>query len=238
MTGFSSDRGVLISFEGIDASGKNTQAKLLCDSLKQNDLAFEFMSFPVYSTPIGNEIRNYLQTKSEYTPETVHTLYSANRYEFKSIIEQWISERRIVVLNRYCESNIAYGVADGLPRAWLEQLESRMPQSDYVFYLRISPELSLQRKVSRDRFEEDLRFLARVTQVYDTLAMDPRWITVDAERDVEIVGYEIVKTLTALLAEKAKTSPENKIISNYSKPQLNESNPGKKSVTGGIRFVE
>jgi dTMP kinase len=234
LTGFSNNRGVLISFEGIDASGKNTQAKLLCDSLKRNHLAFEFLSFPVYSTPIGSEIKNYLARKREYALETIHSLYSANRYEFKSIIERWISQGSIVVLNRYCESNIAYGVADGLPRAWLEQLESRMPQSDYVFYLRISHELSLQRKVSRDRFEEDLKFLARVSQVYDTLAMDPRWITVDAERDVEIIRYEIEKTLTALLEERAKGSTESEMISNYPKPRQNEGNPAMKSVKGGI----
>ena len=66
-------------------------------------------------------------------------LYAANRYEFKLTIERWISEERIVILNRYCESNVAYGVADGLARTWVEQLESKMPQSNYVFYLKIQP---------------------------------------------------------------------------------------------------
>ncbi len=134
----------------------------------------------------------------------MHLLYSANRYEFKPSIDRWISEKKFVILNRYCESNIAYGVADGLPRLWLEQLESRMPQSDYVFYLRITPELSLIRKASRDRLEADPKFLSRVSQMYDAMASSTRWITMNAERDVEIIHYEIMKTLTALLDGERK----------------------------------
>jgi dTMP kinase len=211
LTGFSCGRGILISFEGLDASGKNTQSKMFCDSLREKNAPFEFLSFPAYSTPIGNEIKEYLHGRRDYTPETAHTLYAANRYEFKPIIERWISEKRIVIFNRYCESNVAYGMADGLARTWVEQLESKMPQSNYVFYLKISPDLSLQRKASRDRYETDLKFLTRVAQVYDVLAMDARWITVDADRDPEIVQYEIRKTLEALLQENWDGNPERKI---------------------------
>jgi dTMP kinase len=212
LTGFSYERGILISFEGLDASGKNTQSKMLCDSLKEKNANFEFLSFPAYSTAIGTEIKEYLLGKREYTPEAAHMLYAANRYEFKPTIERWISEKRIVVLNRYCESNVAYGVADGLARAWVEQLETKMPQSNYVFYLKISPDLSLQRKASRDRYETDLKFLTRVSQVYDALALDTRWITVDADRDPEIVHYEIQKTFDALLQKNWNRNPGRKII--------------------------
>jgi dTMP kinase len=211
----SGGRGILISFEGIDASGKNTQSKMLCDSLKEKGVNFEFLSFPVYSTQIGEEIKKYLSKANNYSPETVHLLYTANRYEFKSSIERWMSQRKLVVLNRYCESNIAYGVADGLPRLWLEQLESLMPQSDHVFYLKITPELSLSRKTSRDRYEADVRYLSRVSSVYDAMAVaDSRWMTVDAERDVGIVHYEIMRTLSALLEEKSSSQDTRLALDN------------------------
>ena len=192
----------MISFEGIDASGKNTQTKMLCDYFRQKGVRFESVSFPDYSTPIGHEIRNYLSRQHEYSPETAHMLYAANRYELKPTIDRWISEEGFVVLNRYCESNIAYGVADGLPRLWLEQIESLMPQADYVFYLRITPNQSMIRKASRDRFEADLKLLARVSSVYDALASSPKWITLDAEREPGIIHYEIIKTLSALLNDR------------------------------------
>ncbi len=178
---------------------------MLCDYLRQNRVRFEFLSFPDYTTAIGQEIRNFLSRKREYNPETAHILYSANRYELKPSIDRWISEKALIVLNRYCDSNIAYGMADGLPRLWLEQLESLMPQADYVFYLKINPNQSLNRKASRDRFEADLKLLSRVSSVYDALSTSSNWITLDAEREPGIIHYEIIKTLSALLDEQGKS---------------------------------
>jgi dTMP kinase len=194
--------GVLVSFEGIDASGKNTQSRMLFDVLKEKGIPSEYVSFPFYSSPIGQEIKNYLLGKHEYGVETRHLLYSANRYELKPSIARWVSEKKVIVLNRYCESNIAYGVADGLPLPWLEQLEGRMPKSDYIFYLKISPDISVMRKSSRDRFEANLNFLNRVSQVYDALASRPNWFTIDAEQDVGIIHYEIMRTLSSLIDER------------------------------------
>ncbi len=175
---------------------------MLGDYLKARHANFDFMSFPVYSSPIGQEIKEYLLGRREYPPEAIHMLYAANRYEFKTTIDRWILEKRIVLLNRYCESNIAYGVADGLSREWMEQLESHMPQSDYVFYLKIAPEVSLKRKASRDRYEADLKFLTRVSQVYDALAENGRWMIVEGERDPAMIQYEVRKTVGALLQER------------------------------------
>jgi len=196
------ETGALVSFEGIDASGKNTQSRMLFDFLKEKGFSCEYLSFPSYSSPIGQEIKNYLTGKREYGPEARHVLYSANRYELKPSIDRWISEKKIIILNRYCESNIAYGVADGLPLLWLEQLEGRMPKSDFVFYLKISPEISAMRKSSRDRFEANLKFLKRVSEVYDALATRQNWFTIDAAQDVGMIHYEIIKTLSSLVDER------------------------------------
>lgn len=196
---------MLVSFEGIDASGKSTQSKLLCEYLKERKVAYECLSFPEYSTPIGTEIRDYLGLKRTYSIDAMHMLYAANRYEFKPTIDDWVSREKFVVFNRYCESNIAYGIAHGLPRTWLEGLESRMPQSDYVVYLKINPELSARRKASRDRFESNLKFLTQVADVYDALAMAPRWITVDGDGDSSIIHYEILRTLSSRLVKQRKT---------------------------------
>lgn len=177
---------------------------MLCNALAADGAKFGCLNFPEYSTPIGQEIRSYLSLKRDYSPEAMHTLYAANRYEFKPKIEDWISEERVIVLNRYCESNVAYGIADGLPRTWLEQLESQMPQADYIFYLRITSELSSNRKKSRDRFESSDKFLQRVVEVYDALSAPPRWVTVNGDRERDIIHYEIVRGLAARLGEERK----------------------------------
>lgn len=197
------NKGLLFTFEGIDASGKNTQSRMLFDYLKSKEIASEYLSFPDYSTPIGREIENFLARNREYNLESRHLLYAANRYEHKESIERWIAEGKIVVINRYSESNLAYGVANGISLDWLRQIESRMPRSDYVIYLRISPEDSKTRKENRDRYETDLDFLRRVTKVYEVLVEHGRWFIIRADQPRDIIHYEIRKLVSALVREKS-----------------------------------
>ncbi len=196
-----SHRGVLISFEGIDASGKNTQSKLLHRWLKSKGVQTEYLSFPDYSTTIGAEIQAFLSGNKHYDLEARHMLYSTNRYEHKDQIDKWLENSKVVVINRYCESNIAYGVAAGISLEWLKQIESRMPQSDYVLFLKATPELSQKRKSSRDKFETDVTYLTRVSKVYEALAETPNWLSIDADNTVNLIHYEITKLTQGLLEE-------------------------------------
>lgn len=195
-------RGMIISLEGIDASGKFTQSNLLYKVLQNKSVRTVYTSFPDYTTTIGQEIRAFLSQTKNYTIEARHMLFSLNRLEHKKEIEAWLNEGDIVVVNRYCDSNLAYGGASGLSIEWLRSLESEMPQSNYVYYLRAKPDLSKERKTrSRDKFEMDLAFLERVVSVYDTLAESPNWFTIDANNSVESVHYEILKITEELLKE-------------------------------------
>jgi dTMP kinase len=190
--------GVLISLEGIDAAGKNTQSRMLYEYFKRSGTPCEYISFPDYTTPIGQEIRGFLDHRRDYNNESRHLLYAGNRYEHKEQIEKWIQEGKIVVINRYCESNLAYGGANGLPLRWLEEIESRMPRADYIFYLKLSPEVSASRKRNRDRYEADLAFLKRVASVYDALVEPGRWFVVSADQPKDLIHYEIAKTISSL----------------------------------------
>ncbi len=192
---------MIFSFEGLDASGKNTQSNLLYESLLKKRIRCEYLSFPDYSTKIGQEIRAFLTGKREYGIETRHVLYCANRYEHIEKIKKWITEQKVVIVNRYCESNIAYGAASGLSIEWLTSLESVMPQADYVFLLKINPEVTTARKPKRDRFEANIEYLRRVADVYLTLAESRNWIVIDGNRAVSDVHAEISKLSAALMSE-------------------------------------
>jgi dTMP kinase len=207
----STSLGRLIVFEGIDASGKNTQSRMLFEYLKAGGHKAEYISFPDYSTPIGKEIMNFLSKQSEYNLEARHLLYAANRYEHKEQIEEWLRRGEHVIANRYSESNLAYGVANGLSHKWLESVESRMPKADYILFLKVTPEVSLARKPMRDRYEGDLNFLKRVSDVYEALIEHGRWFKIDGERPRESVAYEVSKLVSALLEEKGE-----KILSHVS----------------------
>ena len=192
---------MILALEGIDASGKKTQSQLLYRWLGSEGIPSEYISFPDYSTPIGQEIGGFLSGTKNYPIEARHMLYSANRLEHKERIERWLGEGRILIINRYCDSNLAYGAASGLSIEWLKSLESKMPPADYIFYLKGEVKLSKERKSKRDKFEIDLDFLKRVSSVYNALAESPNWFTIDADNSIESIHYEISRLTRKLLEE-------------------------------------
>ena len=111
---------MLIAFEGLDQSGKETRARRLAESLAAEGRRVENLSFPDYETPIGREIGAALAGEREFPPDVMQLLYIANRYEWRPKIEQWLREGAVVVCDRYAASSIAYGESHGLDAAWLD----------------------------------------------------------------------------------------------------------------------
>ena len=103
--------GALIAFEGLDQSGKQTQAERLRDGLKAQGHKSRLVSFPDYGTSIGEEIARALQGERDYAPDVMQLLYVANRYERKGDIERWLDGGLILVCDRYMASSVAYGEA-------------------------------------------------------------------------------------------------------------------------------
>ena len=111
--------GLVIAFEGLDQSGKQTQAELLRDRLNAAHRSVFLLSFPDYGTPIGEEIERALRGARNYAPDVMQLLYVANRYERKADLQRWIDGGLILVCDRYTASSIAYGEAQGLEAEWL-----------------------------------------------------------------------------------------------------------------------
>lgn len=179
-----------LAFEGIDKAGKATQARLLSGRLKKEGYRCRTLSFPVYTTAIGRELKLSLQGRRNYPIQVRYLLMSANRWEMKEELEG--SDVDFLILNRYIHSNIAYGVASGLDRGWLESLDQGLPEPNLVILLDISPKTSLDRRVKgRDVYEQDLAYLGRVRSVYLELAKERGWRVIDAERSVRQVHKEV-----------------------------------------------
>ena len=106
--------GLLIAFEGLDQSGKETQARRLADRLREDGHRCRTASFPDYDTPIGQELRRALAGEREYGADVMQLLYVANRYERKPDLERWLAAGEIVLCDRYAASSIAYGAAQAL----------------------------------------------------------------------------------------------------------------------------
>src|ERR1044072_7059341 len=103
--------GLLIAFEGLDQSGKQTQAELLRDRLKQDGRKARLGSFPDHRTPLGEGIAGARTGEREYGPDVMQLLYIANRYERKDDLTRWLDGGLILVADRYTASSIAYGEA-------------------------------------------------------------------------------------------------------------------------------
>lgn len=195
--------GRLIAFEGLDQSGKQTQAELLRDRLKQDGHKARLVSFPDYGTSIGEEIARALQGEREYGPDVMQLLYVANRYERKPDLERWIEGGLILVCDRYTASSIAYGEALGLDRLWLADMQKFLPLPDAVVLLDIAPETAVKRKaVDRDRYERDLALQQRVRESYRRQAAEQGWITIDGERAKEVIAADVFSAVSSRLGPR------------------------------------
>src|SRR6266508_3728493 len=159
--------GTLIAFEGLDQSGKQTQAELLRDRLKEDGHKSRLVSFPDYGTSIGEEIARALQGEREYGPDVMQLLYVANRYERKPDLTRWLDGGLILVCDRYTASSVAYGEAQGLDPLWLGEMQKFLPAPAATILLDIAPETAAKRKsTDRDKYERDLAMLGRVRASY------------------------------------------------------------------------
>src|SRR5438093_3678941 len=183
---------MLIAFEGLDQSGKQTQAELLRDRLKQNGRKSRLVSFPDYATSIGEEIARALQGEREYEPDVMQLLYIANRYERKPDLQRWLDGGLILVSDRYMASSIAYGEAQGLDAVWLAEIQKFLPRPALTIMLDIAPETAVQRKaVDRDRYERDLALQARVRDSYHRQAAANQWVVIDGEQSKDAIAAEV-----------------------------------------------
>ena len=183
---------MLIAFEGLDQSGKQTQAELLRDRLKEDGRKARLVSFPDYGTSIGEEIARALAGEREYGPDVMQLLYVANRYERKPDLERWLEGGLVLVCDRYTASSVAYGEAMGLDPAWLDDMQKQLPPAALTIVLDIAPETAVKRKaVDRDRYERDIALQARVRESYRRQAGEQGWVVLDGERSKDVIAADV-----------------------------------------------
>ena len=195
-------RGLLIAFEGLDQSGKQTQAERLCERLIASGRTVRPLSFPDYDTWIGGEIGRALRGERQYGPDVMQLLYVANRYEWKQEIVRATEQGTMVVCDRYLASSVAYGEAQGLDPSWLRAMQQHLPQPDITVLLDIPPEASARRKqADRDKYERDLALLGRVRESYLRQALQG-WVRLNADRDRDAVTADVWTAVQARLASR------------------------------------
>jgi dTMP kinase len=225
--------GKLIAIEGIDGSGKRTQTDLLSRALAARAIPCRTVSFPRYDSFFGVMIGRFLNGEfgplEAVDPHFASLLYAGNRLEAKSELDAALAAGTIILADRYVASNMAHQGSRVVPEkrseflAWLRQLEYRiyaLPAETLVVYLRLKP-AEAQRLVSNktqrayttrkhDLLESNLAHLEQAALVYDSLAMEPNWVTIecfDAASETLKPAEQIHHAVLAAVEARVLTSP-------------------------------
>jgi dTMP kinase len=188
-------RGKIIVIEGTDKAGKGSQSRMLAETLKASGKICVILDFPDYTTSVGMEIKAFLEGKRDYLPEVEHLLFSANRWEKKKEIESMLENGTIIVMNRYWQSNLVYGVANGMDTNWLLGLDKGLPKEDIVLVILVNPSISAKRAETQDMFESDSQLAAKAYRNYLKFAKQYRWKVVDGSKSKEQVHQEVTKII-------------------------------------------
>lgn len=193
----------MIAIEGIDQSGKETQARMLTENLIKLGYNVSDIAFPDYSTPLGSQIKKFLAKKKTLVPEVRQLLYVANRYEYLDKLHTWLDNGVIVICDRYSESGYAYGMANGIELDWMEKLESGLPKADIVIFLDVAIDVAKTRKTqNKDLYERDLEFLKKCREAYFKLATPDRWFIIDGTLPAKKMSLIIKSNVIAYIKRR------------------------------------
>ncbi|CEP63172.1 bifunctional thymidylate/uridylate kinase LALA0_S07e04016g [Lachancea lanzarotensis] len=161
-------RGLLVLIEGLDRTGKSTQAAKLVESLNNNA---RLVKFPDRTTPIGKLINQYLvESETQLMDQAIHLLFSANRWEVAETIRATLLEGRTVVMDRFVYSGIAYSAAKSVPGMdlqWCAQPDKGLLKPDLTFFL--SNSQTEQRAGFGDERYESSSFQSKVRQEFEII---------------------------------------------------------------------
>jgi len=200
-------RGLFVTFEGVEGSGKTTVAEAIAENLRQKGLTVTVTAEP-RDTSVGRQIRQLLATVDERTAWTETFLFLADRAEHVAkVIKPALERGEIVLCDRFTDSTIAYqGFGLGLPLEWLTQLNSIATNGlvpDLTLLLDIDPEMGLKRSQRETVFERrSLDFHQRVRWGYLWLAkQEPHRVKViDASQPLESVLTQALRLVEEALA--------------------------------------
>jgi dTMP kinase len=197
---------VFISLEGIDGSGKSTQARLLAEALGREALLVREPG----GTDSAERIRELLADPAlELDPLAELLLFCAARADLVSrVIRPALEIGRDVVSDRFSDSSVAYqGAARGLGAGLAIGLCDTATEGlwpDLAVLIRLDPEAGLARAAGEDRFEaEGLTFQREVADAYEEIAAvaADRFAVIDGEGSVEEVHARVMDAVRARQAQ-------------------------------------
>ena len=199
--------GVLLALEGVDGSGKTTQAHLLAEALRQRGVEVVLTREPT-AFPTGEKLRRYLSgpRRNLSSTEELALFLDDRRQHVAKVIGPALAAGQVVITDRYYYSSVAYQGALGLdPASILAANEAFAPRPDVVFILTLPPKSAVAR-LSQNRgrtrqVSEGQDYLEQVASIYASLT-GPQIHRVDAARPPEVVHADLLGVTVKVLAPR------------------------------------
>jgi len=195
--------GFFICVEGLDASGKTTQSKLLVRNLRRKGFDAVYTTEPSHGR-IGRLIRKHvLVRKNRLSGVLEALLFAADRVDHSAReVVPALKADKVVVTDRYLYSSLAYQGATGLDLKWVEEVNRWAIKPDVTIYIDILPEIVLTRLKREKSIMETLQNQRRVREIYLKLVENYGLIVVDGNKSRRVVAQEIMNVVINFLSEQ------------------------------------
>jgi dTMP kinase len=192
-------KGIFIVIEGLDGSGKTTQAVLLAKKLEK------YYKVLLTAEPscgkIGTFLREgYLYEEKRLPTEAEGLLFAADRIEhIYSEVKPALDEGKIVICDRYIFSSLAYQGSAGLSLEWIKTINARALQPDFSIFIDVVPERVLERLQRKKSVMETIETQRKVREVYLKFVEKGELVRVDGDKPKEVVADELCAVVLGLL---------------------------------------
>ena len=192
-------KGIFIVIEGLDGSGKTTQAKLLSKKLEKTHNVL--LTAEPSLGKIGSFIREdclYEETRLPIEAEAL--LFAADRIEhMHNEVKPALDQGKLVICDRYIYSSLAYQGSAGLSLDWIKTINARALQPDFSIFIDVSPEKVIERLQRKKSVMETLEIQQRVREVYLQYIKKGELIRVDGDKPKDSVANELYEKISTLL---------------------------------------
>ncbi len=197
-------KGIFLVIEGLDGSGKTTQAQLLAEKLKAK-YNVHLTAEPSHGK-IGTFIRESCLYENQRLPTEAEALmFAADRIEHMySEIKPALDEDKLVICDRYIYSSLAYQGNSGLSLDWIKTMNARALQPDICIFIDVPPEKVIERLQRKKSVMETLEMQQKVREVYLKYVEKGELVKVDGDKPVEQVAEDLYKTVVGLMEAAQK----------------------------------
>lgn len=194
-------KGVFICVEGIDGSGKTTQAHILVEALKKEGFEAVYTTEPSNGV-FGEMLRKHILEGSRRVPVVVEAvLFAVDRFDhIESEVKPLLKRGKIVVSDRYVYSSIAYQGASSLSKKWLKEINNRAIKPDLSIFIDVPPEIVIGRINRQKSVMETLQTQKRVREAYLKLVEEEDLLVIDGASAKKEVAERIQKVVFNFLS--------------------------------------